>query len=52
MTVADYRDIAMIAGSDPCAYKGTENRAEAHIRPSKQGGCVIPDQNLKESLET
>jgi ectoine hydroxylase-related dioxygenase (phytanoyl-CoA dioxygenase family) len=39
MAIADYRDIVMIAGKDPYAYKGTEDRAKPHLRPSGEGGC-------------
>jgi phytanoyl-CoA hydroxylase len=37
---ADYRDIVMIAGKDPFAYKGIEDVARPSVRPTKQGGCV------------
>lgn len=37
--IADYRDIVMIAGQDPYAWKGTEDRAAPHVRPSGEGGC-------------
>lgn len=40
MALADYRDIVMIAGKDPYAYKGTEDLAKAHVRADKQGGCA------------
>jgi phytanoyl-CoA hydroxylase len=36
---ADYRDIVLVAGEDPYAYKGTTNRASAHVRSSGEGGC-------------
>ena len=39
MAIADYRDIVMVAGNDPYAYKGTEDIAKPHIRPDGQGGC-------------
>ena len=35
----DYRDIVMIAGQDPYAYKGTTDIARPHSRPDKDGGC-------------
>lgn len=35
----DYRDIVMVAGTDPYAWKGTEEIAKAHVRPAGQGGC-------------
>ena len=39
MAVADYRDIVMVAGSDPYAWKGTEDIAVPGVRPSGEGGC-------------
>ncbi|MVA76460.1 phytanoyl-CoA dioxygenase family protein [Auraticoccus sp. F435] len=39
MAIADYRDIVMVAGEDPYAYKGVEDLARAHSRPDKDGGC-------------
>ena len=41
----DYRDIVMIAGKDPYAWKGIEQRAGAHVRPSGEGGCGTPERN-------
>jgi ectoine hydroxylase-related dioxygenase (phytanoyl-CoA dioxygenase family) len=35
----DYRDIVMVAGEDPYAYKGIEDIARPHIRPDGEGGC-------------
>jgi ectoine hydroxylase-related dioxygenase (phytanoyl-CoA dioxygenase family) len=35
----DYRDIVMVAGEDPYAYKGYEDIARPHIRPDGEGGC-------------
>lgn len=32
VATADYRDIVMVAGVDPYAWKGTENRGGAHVR--------------------
>ena len=40
LAVADYRDIVMIAGRDPYAYKGTEDIARPSVRPTKEGGCA------------
>lgn len=37
---ADFRDIVMIAGEDAYEYKGIEDIIVAHIRPSREGGCV------------
>jgi ectoine hydroxylase-related dioxygenase (phytanoyl-CoA dioxygenase family) len=36
---ADYRDIVMVAGTDPYAWKGTADIAKASVRPSGEGGC-------------
>jgi phytanoyl-CoA hydroxylase len=35
----DFRDIVMVAGSDPYAFKGTEDIAKPMSRPDKDGGC-------------
>jgi ectoine hydroxylase-related dioxygenase (phytanoyl-CoA dioxygenase family) len=37
---ADHRDIVLIAGTDPYAYKGTVDVMRPHVRPDGQGGCV------------
>lgn len=39
MAIADYRDVVMIAGNDPYAWKGYEDLAQASLRPSGEGGC-------------
>jgi phytanoyl-CoA hydroxylase len=39
MAIVDYRDIVMVAGDDPYAYKGTEQIAKPYSRPDKDGGC-------------
>ena len=39
MATADYRDIVLVAGQDPYAYKGTEDIARSYSRPDKDGGC-------------
>lgn len=36
---ADVRDIVMVAGHDPYAYKGVEDHNKAHVRPTGEGGC-------------
>lgn len=36
---ADYRDIVLVAGKDPYAWKGTEDIAHPHVRPAGEGGC-------------
>jgi ectoine hydroxylase-related dioxygenase (phytanoyl-CoA dioxygenase family) len=36
----DYRDIEIIAGVDPYAYKGIEDLAKPHLRSTGEGGCA------------
>ena len=40
VAVADQRDIIMVAGKDPYAYKGTVDTAKASVRPTGEGGCL------------
>lgn len=40
MALADYRDIVMVAGTDPYAYKGTQDLAKPHVRAAGGGGCA------------
>jgi chlorinating enzyme len=35
----DYRDVVLVAGTDPYAYKGTIDASVPHIRPDRDGGC-------------
>ncbi len=35
----DFRDIVMVAGEDPYAYKGLRDVSVAYSRPDKGGGC-------------
>jgi phytanoyl-CoA hydroxylase len=35
----DYRDIVLVAGRDPYAYKGFTDVAKPHVRPDGEGGC-------------
>jgi phytanoyl-CoA hydroxylase len=37
---ADHRDIVVVAGADPYAYKGTVDVMRPHVRPDGQGGCL------------
>jgi hypothetical protein len=37
---ADHRDIVLVAGTDPCAYKGTVDVMRPHVRPDGEGGCL------------
>lgn len=49
--VADYRDIVLVAGEDPYAWKGVEARAGAHVRPSGEGGCGNDKYNRQASQD-
>jgi hypothetical protein len=40
MAMQDYRDIVMVAGTDPHAWKGTVEIAKPSVRPTGEGGCV------------
>jgi ectoine hydroxylase-related dioxygenase (phytanoyl-CoA dioxygenase family) len=37
---ADHRDVVLVAGTDPYAYKGTTEVMRPHVRPDGQGGCA------------
>ncbi|MBI3831948.1 MAG: phytanoyl-CoA dioxygenase family protein [Planctomycetes bacterium] len=47
MGMMDVRDIVMVAGKDPYAYKGLEDIHKAHVRATGEGGCGDPKKNLK-----
>ncbi|MGJ3244427.1 MAG: phytanoyl-CoA dioxygenase family protein [Opitutales bacterium] len=54
---ADYRDIVMIAGEDPYAWKGIREIARPHIRAAGEGGCGdgrehLADWKAKKDVET
>jgi phytanoyl-CoA hydroxylase len=36
---ADFRDVVLVAGQDPYAYKGFEEIRKPRIRPDREGGC-------------
>ena len=36
----DFRDVVLIAGEDPYAYKGVERLASPQVRPENFGGCA------------
>lgn len=40
MALLDHRDIELVAGVDPYAYKGTTDVMTPHVRPAGDGGCV------------
>lgn len=42
MGTLDCRDIVMVAGEDPYAFKGTQRTRGTFVRPSGEGGCVAP----------
>ena len=43
----DHRDIVMVAGTDPYAWKGVEDVMQPHIRPLREGGCKWFDPNAE-----
>jgi len=45
IAVHDHRDIVMVAGEDPYAYKGLEDKMHPHIRPNREGGCKWPSKD-------
>lgn len=53
MALADYRDVILVSGSDPYAYKGHEDIARAFVRPDLGGGCVdwSDDDQKKKAAE-
>ena len=47
------RDIVMVAGKDPYAYKGTVDLNKPHVRPAGEGGCIPGGANpVKAAPET
>jgi phytanoyl-CoA hydroxylase len=50
MATADSRDIIMIAGEDPHAWKGIVEHHQVSVRPSGDGGCL--DSNAKASAKS
>jgi len=40
MGKADHRDVLLVAGEDPYAYKGTTEIFHPHVRADREGGCV------------
>jgi phytanoyl-CoA hydroxylase len=38
-TDADYRDVVLVAGTDPYAYKGLADLSRPGVRPDRAGGC-------------
>jgi phytanoyl-CoA hydroxylase len=48
MGMVDNRDILMIAGEDPHAWKGTTQINGVWVRPSGEGGCVAYNSKKSE----
>lgn len=40
MGTVDHRDVLLVAGEDPYAFKGTTDVMHPHVRPDGQGGCL------------
>src|SRR5262249_5201723 len=40
MGLLDHRDIVLVAGEDPYAYKGTADLMRPHVRADRAGGCA------------
>lgn len=47
MATADHRDIVLIAGQDPYAYKGIIDVARPSVRATGEGGCGDPRLNIR-----
>lgn len=51
MAKQDMRDIVMIAGEDPYAWKGVQRRGAAHVRKAGEGGCGDGRMDLETFVE-
>ncbi len=40
MGKTDFRDVVLVAGTDPYAFKGTSDVFKPHVRPDRDGGCI------------
>jgi phytanoyl-CoA hydroxylase len=40
MATVDHRDILLVAGEDPYAFRGTADLIRPHVRPDGEGGCI------------
>jgi phytanoyl-CoA hydroxylase len=40
MAMLDHRDVMLVAGEDPYAYKGTTHVMRPHVRADRDGGCL------------
>jgi hypothetical protein len=52
MGTLDFRDIVMVAGIDPYAFKGTKRVNVTFVRPSGEGGCDAPRANAESTGES
>ena len=52
IATTDHRDIVMVAGKDPYAYKGIADIHHPHVRPSGKGGCGDGRVDLETYKET
>lgn len=43
----DHRDVVLVAGEDPFAYKGYTNTHGPHVRADGDGGCYKGDERLE-----
>lgn len=39
MAMTDDRDVVLVCGTDPYAWKGTRERHQSYLRPDRDGGC-------------
>ena len=51
MAQADFRDVVIVAGKDPYAYKSTQEIAHAHVRPAGEYGCEKWHQGKRPDYE-
>ena len=40
MGTIDHRDVLLVSGEDPYAFRGTSDIMRPHIRPDGEGGCI------------
>ncbi len=52
MARTDFRDVVMVAGEDPYAYKGYEDITRPHVRKAGDGGCGDGRSDLDTFLKT
>lgn len=50
MALADYRDIVLVAGEDPYAWKGVTDVAGAFVRADGEGGCADWNDETQKQL--